>query len=428
MNIRSAMYRPTLSLFFLLLASSASSFDITSILSQFSDFSVFNGYLSQTNLVFAINSRSTITILAVSNDGMSALSGLPLDAIQRVLSLHVILDYYDEQKLHHLSHKTTHLTTLFQTTGTATGEAGFLNVTVLSSGTVAFGSAMQGASLSANLVKSITSQPYDVSVLQISSVIFPPGFNDGSSSIPPVNITSALVNSGFRAFAELLQSTGAIQTFQNSAKSGVTIFAPKDQAITKLATNLTSDQKVSLALYHAVAGYLPSQYLKKVAAPLGTLASNGNSNFQLKVQPNGENIALNTGVNTVTIVKTVLDQQQVVLYSIDNALKAPEIFSPGTHLAFPPLTPPAAATPSPDPFAVSPPAPPSDDAESPAPSDIAPGASSPADGPVADASASAPAAEVPPPSSPNDKEKDTSSAVRLAYSFCLGVTLGMLYL
>ncbi|CAN6483843.1 unnamed protein product [Victoria cruziana] len=423
------MNRSAISWLFLFFVSSVSSYDITSILSQFSDFSVFNSYLSQTNLVVEINSRKTITVLAVSNDGMSALSGQPLDAIKRILRLHVILDYYDQQKLQHLSHRSTLLTTLFQTTGTAANEAGFLNVTVLSSGTVAFGSAMKGASLSSNLVKSIASQPYDVSVLQISSVIFPPGLTDGASYIPTVNITSSLLSSGFKAFAEMLQSTGVIQTFQNSAKGGITIFAPQDQDIIKSMTNLTSDQKVSLALYHAVPGYLPIQYLKNVAGPLGTLASNGDSKFQLKVEAKGENLALSTGVVTVTIVKTVLDQQEIVLFSMNGVLKAPEIFSPGTHLAFPPSTQTATATPPPMPSAVSPPAPPpSDDAESPAPSDISPDASSPTDGPVADApDSTSSAAKVPPPSSPKDKDADTSSATPLVYSSCLAI-LGIFYL
>ncbi|KAF2301658.1 hypothetical protein GH714_028524 [Hevea brasiliensis] len=97
-----------------------------------------------------------------------------LDAVQvGVLSLHVILDYYDAAKLQNLSKKTVILTTLYQSSGQARGKEGFLNVTDMGGDQVAFGSAVAGSSLNSNLVKSVTSQPYNISVLQVSSPIMP---------------------------------------------------------------------------------------------------------------------------------------------------------------------------------------------------------------------------------------------------------------
>ncbi|OVA18996.1 hypothetical protein BVC80_8709g4 [Macleaya cordata] len=117
---------------------------------------------------------------------MSQLSGKSNDLIKKVMSLHVILDYYDASKLQKLSNKTALLTTLFQSTGLANGELGFLNVTDMTSGEVSFGSAVKGSSLSANLVKSVVAQPYNISVLQISSIIIPTGIeNSNSSKSPP---------------------------------------------------------------------------------------------------------------------------------------------------------------------------------------------------------------------------------------------------
>ncbi|XP_011034724.1 PREDICTED: fasciclin-like arabinogalactan protein 14 [Populus euphratica] len=162
--------------------------NITQILSQYPDFSTFSSYLTQTQLAGEINSRQTITVLVVENGNMSPLSGKPNGEIKNVLSEHVILDYYDVAKLQKLQKKTAMLTTLFQSSGQAKGQQGFLNVTVLGSNSVAFGSAVPGSSLSSNLVKSVSSQPYNISVLQVSNIIVPAGTGNTNSSTSPVPV------------------------------------------------------------------------------------------------------------------------------------------------------------------------------------------------------------------------------------------------
>ncbi|XP_077236779.1 fasciclin-like arabinogalactan protein 14 [Tasmannia lanceolata] len=170
--------------FFLLLSflfSSATSFNITKMLEQHSDFSTFNSYLTQTQVASQINSRNTITILAVDNSAISAVAGKPNDVLKMIMSVHVVLDYYDMDKLQKLSNKTALLTTLFQSSGLATDQQGFINATV-TKGQVALGSAVPGAGLNANLMNSVGSQPYNISVLQISSAIIPPGIDNVNSS------------------------------------------------------------------------------------------------------------------------------------------------------------------------------------------------------------------------------------------------------
>ncbi|XP_010265495.2 PREDICTED: fasciclin-like arabinogalactan protein 14 [Nelumbo nucifera] len=157
---------------------STEAFNITRLLSQYSDFSNFNDYLTQTKLADSINRRQTITVLAVDNGAVSSLSGKSPDLIKKVLSLHVILDYYDIDKIKKLSNKSTILTTLFQSTGVAVNKQGFLNVTRFASGEVRFGSAVKGSSLDAQLIKKVAAQPYNLSVLQVSSVIYPTGIED----------------------------------------------------------------------------------------------------------------------------------------------------------------------------------------------------------------------------------------------------------
>ncbi|KAK6153806.1 hypothetical protein DH2020_013445 [Rehmannia glutinosa] len=174
---------------FFLLFHNVNAFNITQLLSQYPDFSTFNSYLTQTNIATQINKRQTITVLAVENSNITPLSGKPLQVLTNILSVHVILDYFDVPKLQKLSEKPTILTTLFQATGSARGQQGFLSVTHLTTTSIAFGSAVPGSNPGSNLVKSVASEPYNISVLQVSNVIVPPGIDgttNSSTSTSPV--------------------------------------------------------------------------------------------------------------------------------------------------------------------------------------------------------------------------------------------------
>ncbi|BBG95406.1 FASCICLIN-like arabinogalactan protein 14 precursor [Prunus dulcis] len=162
-----------LALLFIVFSSSASAFDITKLLEKQSEFSNFNTYLKETKLGEQINSRSTITVLAVGNGAISSLAGKSQDVVKKILSAHVILDYYDEQKLTKLakSSKVTTLTTMFQSSGQAQNQQGFINTGIINEGELAFGSAAKGSKLNAKLVKSVVSQPFNISVLQVSELI-----------------------------------------------------------------------------------------------------------------------------------------------------------------------------------------------------------------------------------------------------------------
>ncbi|KAL3655122.1 hypothetical protein CASFOL_000908 [Castilleja foliolosa] len=177
--------RANLSLFLslFLLLHIANAFNITQILIQYPDFSSFNTYLTQANLAGPINSRNSITVLVVENSNLSPVSGKSPQVLANILSVHVILDYFDVPKLQQLQNGPTTLTTLFQTTGIARGQQGFLNVTHLSTSSVAFGSAAAGSAAGSNLVKSVFTEPYNISVLQVSNIIVPPGL-DGQVTTP----------------------------------------------------------------------------------------------------------------------------------------------------------------------------------------------------------------------------------------------------
>ncbi|KAM1224746.1 hypothetical protein ACFX2G_044547 [Malus domestica] len=164
-----------------LVFSSASAFDIVKLLEKQSELSSFTNYLKETKLGDEINKRSTITVLAVDNGGMSSISGKSQDVIKKILSAHVVLDYFDQKKLTGLagSSKESTLTTMLQSSGQAKDQQGFI-IVGKSDGEIAFGSAVKGGKLNAKLVKAVVSQPYNISVLQISNAIEIPDISAAS--------------------------------------------------------------------------------------------------------------------------------------------------------------------------------------------------------------------------------------------------------
>ncbi|GJV77487.1 fasciclin-like arabinogalactan protein 14 [Tanacetum coccineum] len=152
----------------------SNAFNITKILSQYPSFSTFNNYLTETNLATEINLHKPVTLLALPNDALTKISGKPPDVLKNLLTVHVLLDYYDVRKLRKLSN-TTQMTTLYQTTGRALGLQGFLKPTVLKNGIVYIGSATQKSRPGALLVGSIACETCNLSVLHISTAIVPTG-------------------------------------------------------------------------------------------------------------------------------------------------------------------------------------------------------------------------------------------------------------
>jgi hypothetical protein len=171
---------------FLAVSSSIHAFDITKLLGQNPDFATFNKYLTETKLVDQINRRNTITVLAVSDAGLSAISGKSPEVIKAIISTHVILDYFDVKKLMEAQGSGQLLTTLYQASGLAVNQQGFIKVKLIGEGSMAFGSAVSGAPIDAELVKTVVSQPYNISILQVTKPIVAPGI-DSQTPTPPSN-------------------------------------------------------------------------------------------------------------------------------------------------------------------------------------------------------------------------------------------------
>lgn len=162
----------------LFLTTANTAIEITQILSANPNFSQFSSLLTQTKVAEQINGRQSITVLVVNNVAMSSIAGKPQDVLKKILSVHVILDYYDMEKLTKVSitnRSGPSLTTLFQASGQALNQQGFLTVSLMNEGEVTFGSSVQGATMNSMLVKSVSNHPNIISVLQISQPIEVPG-------------------------------------------------------------------------------------------------------------------------------------------------------------------------------------------------------------------------------------------------------------
>ncbi|KAH9329492.1 hypothetical protein KI387_001600 [Taxus chinensis] len=372
---------------FLFLCVGGNAHNITAILDAFPEYSTYNDYLTRTKLADEINSRTTITVLVVNNGAMAALTGkkLSLAAVKNAMSLLVLLDYFNGQKLHDISNGTALSTTLYQTTGNAVGNGGFLNITDLKGGKVGFGAVTPGskAKLDAMYVKSVKEIPYNVSVLEISQVILPSDLSAPAPSANALNVSAELEKAGCKIFVQLITDTGVLKTYEDAITTGLTLFAPTDEAfagpVMAKLKKLSSAQQVSLLEYHAMPVYNPTGTLKTASGPMSTLATNGVHKYAVSVSSAGDTVTLDTGLSKSTITKTLVDDPPVALYSINKLLLPSEIFavapapaptpetapssSPTTSPEVAPapqtLTPtPSAASPSPT-SSSSPPAPPS---------------------------------------------------------------------
>ncbi|KAK8597390.1 hypothetical protein V6N13_094804 [Hibiscus sabdariffa] len=185
MGVSATAYLLSVAAFFLALSTTSAALNITKSLSDYPEYSSLSSLLKETKLTEAINHRQTITILALDNDAIQSISSRPRDELREILMNHIILDYFDREKIQKLGKRSAILTTLYQTTGLGTNQNGFVNLTRIAPGEVVFGSATKGAPLVAKLLGSVISQPFNLSVLHISTPIVAPSFGDPILAPPP---------------------------------------------------------------------------------------------------------------------------------------------------------------------------------------------------------------------------------------------------
>ncbi|KAK7293548.1 hypothetical protein RJT34_16416 [Clitoria ternatea] len=167
-------------------------FDVTELLGQYPDLSTFNKYITENKLADEINSRNTITVLTVANGAIASIAGKSPQVIKAIISTHVILDYFDEKKLSEAQGNGQQLTTLYQASGNAVNNQGFLKIALIGEDKIAFGSAVDGAPTDAELVRTVSTEPYNISILQVNKPIIAPGIGSQTPSAEaPVPAQSA---------------------------------------------------------------------------------------------------------------------------------------------------------------------------------------------------------------------------------------------
>ncbi|XP_051126110.1 fasciclin-like arabinogalactan protein 1 [Andrographis paniculata] len=320
-----------LSVFVVFLGSAVDAHNITRILEKDDSFSTFNHYLTVTQLASEINGRETITVCAVDNAAMADLlaKSLTIGAMKKVLSLHVLLDYFDAKKLHDITDGSALAATMFQATGSATGTAGFVNITDLRGGKVGFSPKDNGGRFAATFVKTIQAIPYNISVIQISSLLPSPEAEAPAPGPSKTNITAAMSAHGCKVFAETLAASPAEQTYDDNVLSGLTIFCPGDDAMKSFLPkfkNLTASGKQSLLEYHAMPIYESVPGLKSSNGLTNTLATDGADKYDFNVQNDGTDVTIVTKLVTAKIVNTLLDEPPVAIYELNKVLMPKELF------------------------------------------------------------------------------------------------------
>ncbi|WOL16283.1 fasciclin-like arabinogalactan protein 11 [Canna indica] len=199
----------------------------------------------------------------------------------------------------------------------------------------------------------------------------------------PKNVTAILEKAGqFGTLIRLLRSTQVgdqINNQMNNSNSGLTIFAPTDNAFSSLPSgtlnSLSDQEKVALIQFHVLPSAIPISQFETVSNPVRTQAGDAtNGRYPLNVTTSGSQVNITTGVVNTTIANTLFSDSQLVVYQVDKVLLPLQLFGPA---------PPPSSAPAPEP--------------------AKPGKSKPAT--IADG-----------PSSPSSDSTDTSTAINLNWS------------
>lgn len=342
------------------IAGSASGFNITTFLGKHTEFTTFNNLLTATNVAGEINNRSSLTILALSNAQLepyiSSFNGnLPTQEVSDVLRYHVLLEYMDWERLKTMPAAGTLVTTLYQTTGRAPNNTGAVNITTGGNGQVRIGMPVAGAGYNATIDGLVDKFPYTISIVRISDMIFPYGFDLSGSPAPTpasINVTDVLVNAmNFNFLVSLMEASGVVSEFDSEeAGAGITIFAPSDDAFSALKPDtlqgLTAEKKAVILKYHVLLSYYPLGSLQTIVNPVQpTLATQamGAGSYTLNITRMDGMVAVNTGIVQAPVTQTVFDQKPLSIFGVPKVLLPIEIF--GTKSPAPSPSPSPASAP-----------------------------------------------------------------------------------
>jgi uncharacterized surface protein with fasciclin (FAS1) repeats len=185
--------------------------------------------------------------------------------------------------------------------------------------------------------------PYNLSVLAVSGLIVPSGFDLAASDARPtgagpVNITRVLADArGFNVAASMLEASGVAEEFEGDERgAGITVFVPTDEAFASVPAgdrlqSLPADRKAVVLRFHVLHSYYPLGSLESIVNPLQpTLATEYASQagrFTLNITRFNGSVAIDTGVVQATITRTVFDQNPVAVFAVSKVLLPKEMFA-----------------------------------------------------------------------------------------------------
>ncbi|KAK8913547.1 Fasciclin-like arabinogalactan protein 11 [Platanthera zijinensis] len=160
----------------------------------------------------------------------------------------------------------------------------------------------------------------------------------------PPNITAVLEKAGqFSTLLRLMKSTqiaDQINNQLNNSNTGITVFAPADNAFSGLPAgtlnSLSDQQKVALIQFHIVPSLITAQQFQTVSNPVRTQAGDtDNGQFPLNVTSAGGQVNITTGVVNTTVSNTIYADSELAVYQVDRVLLPEEIFDPAAAAAAP---------------------------------------------------------------------------------------------
>ena len=162
----------------LLCSVAANAQKVEDLLLPFPNYSAFKQLLIATGIINEVDMRSSLTFLmpdnAVLNSFVASHPTLTPQEVADALRYHVLLQYLDVGNLQTLAYTIgSQVTTLYQTTGRANGQDGFVNITGMPNNVISVSAAALGSVPQAVILTNVTAAPYNYSFFQIDNVLVP---------------------------------------------------------------------------------------------------------------------------------------------------------------------------------------------------------------------------------------------------------------
>jgi uncharacterized surface protein with fasciclin (FAS1) repeats len=136
--------------------------------------------------------------------------------------------------------------------------------------------------------------------------------------IPPGNVNSTALQAGLDKFVNALNSTNT--TVGINKKSGITIFAPNDDALSSdTLSKYNSSQLANILAYHVVEGLYFSTNLSSLTGPVNVTTEAG-TNVTVDASSSGVQLTDMSGNHTAHVIRTDILTDNGVIHIIDSVL------------------------------------------------------------------------------------------------------------